>query len=240
MKIRLATRPMALLGAMFVIALIVLMPMRFALGVIGLGDYGLTAREIRGPVWSARINEAHVGDVVLGDVRAGLSPLSLLIGRARLGVSGIGADEPGRLRGAIEVSRHSFGIGSVTAGLPIGSALGALPVSRLDLDDVTFRFDNGSCREAQGRVKAMLTTGIPGITLSQGMSGAARCDGGALLLPLVSQAGTESINLRIRADGRYRGELIVQTTDPAVGQTLVLAGFQPGAAGHTLAIEGRL
>lgn len=238
MKIRLTTRPTALFGAMFVIALIVLMPMRFALGVIGLGNYGLTARDVTGPVWSARINEAHVGDVDLGDLRAGLSPLSLLLGRARLGITGIGPAEPDRLHGAVEVSRHSFGIASMTAAVPVGGALGGLPVSRLDLNDVSVRFDNGSCSEAQGRVKAMLSGGIPGLALSQGMTGAARCDGGALLLPLVSQAGTESVNLKVKADGRYRGELIVQTTDPALGAGLTLAGFVANGSGYALSIEG--
>lgn len=248
MRIKLATRPAALFGAMFVAALIALMPMRFALAVVGLGDYGLTAREVTGPVWAARINEAHVGDVVLGDARAALSPLALLVGRARIAVSGPGplvaagntGTDNNALRGAVEVNRHSFAIESVSAALPVGGALGALPVSRLDLSDVSVRFDNGSCSEAQGRVKAMLNAGIPGVALSQGMTGAARCDGGALLLPLVSQAGTETVNLRIRADGRYRGELVVQVNDPALASQLELAGFQPGPAGYMLAIEGRL
>lgn len=239
MKIRLATRPVALFGAMFVIALIVLMPMRLALSIVGLGNYGLTARSVSGPVWSARLAEAHVGNVALGDLRAGLSPFALLIGRARLSVTAIGLENAARLRGVVEVSRHSFGVAGVSAGLPTGTAVAGLPVTHVDLDELSFKFADGSCAEAQGRVKAMLSGAIPGISLTQGLSGAARCDGGALLLPLTSQAGTETVNLRIKADGRYRAELIVQSTDPTLAGQLTLAGFQQTGAGYTLPIEGR-
>jgi len=88
-------------------------------------------------------------------------------------------------------------------------------------------------------VKATLSGDLAGISLGQGMSGTARCDAGALLLPLVSQAGTETIALRLWGTGRFRAELTVQPSDPGESQKLVLIGFQATAKGYTLAIEGK-
>lgn len=242
MRIRLNMRPGVLFGLMLMIAAIVLMPMRLALAIIGLGDYGFTARSVSGSIWSARLNEVHVGDLQLGDLRVGLSPLPLLIGRAQLSMRGIVPVDAPPLDGSIDISRHRFAVNHMTATVPTGAALGALPVSQLELSDFSVRFENGSCSSAEGRVKAMVGVGasgsLPGLSLAQGMSGIARCDQGALLLPLVSQAGTETVNLRIKADGAYRGDLIVQPGDSTATQQLTLAGFQPGPSGYTLSIDG--
>jgi general secretion pathway protein N len=136
------------------------------------------------------------------------------------------------------VSRHSFGLDDMTATLPAGDVFAPVPVSALDLDDVSVRFQDGNCARAEGRVRATLAGEIGGISLGQGLSGAARCDAGALLLPLTSQAGTEAIVLRLWGTGRFRAELTVQPTDPVAEHKLVLNGFQPGPKGYTLSIEG--
>lgn len=244
MKIRLDTRPAVLFSAMFVVAMIVLMPMRLVLSLVGLGDAGLSARAVSGPVWFARLTEAHVGDLDLGDIRARLSPLQLLLGRVRLDLASIGATSPGPgnpapLKGAISTSRHSFGIDGMTASVPSGAVFAPLPITRIDLDDVSVRFDNGDCAAAEGRIKAQLNGAVAGIPLTQGMSGVVRCLGGALLVPLVSQAGTETVTLRISGNGRYRATLAIQSPDPSVAQKLSLVGFQQSDAGYALSVEGQ-
>lgn len=88
-------------------------------------------------------------------------------------------------------------------------------------------------------MRATLNGDLAGIALTQGLSGTAKCESGALLLPLASQSGTERVALRLWATGRFRAELVVQPADPAAVPKLVLSGFQPGANGYTLAIEGR-
>ncbi len=246
MKIRLATRPTAIFGAMLVAALIVLMPMRLALSVFGFGDAGLSARQVSGPIWYARLNETHFGDLDVGDVRASLSPFQLLIGRARVDLRGIGqeigqgsqaaTEKP--IKGAITISRHSLGLDDLTAAVPVGAVFSPLPVTQVELDGVSVRFDGGACATAEGRVKAVLTGGIAGIPLSQGLSGAAKCANGALLIPLKSQAGSEAIDLRIRGNGSYRADLSVQSGDPQVMQALASAGFRQGPSGYTLSVEG--
>ncbi|MEO7169839.1 MAG: type II secretion system protein N [Sphingomonas sp.] len=238
-RIRLKTGPRAFFGAVFVVALIALLPLRLAMGWFDLGDTGLTARQVSGSIWYGTLREASFGGVALGDLRAGLSPIQLLVGRARIDLAGPGRGSARPFRGAIGVSRHSFGVDDLTATLPAGAVFAPVPVSALEFDDVSVRFQDGNCEKAEGRVRATISGDLAGINLGQGMTGAARCDAGALLLPLASQAGTETVALRLWATGRFRGELTVQPGDPAAIEKLVLSGFQATPNGYRLSIEGR-
>ena len=238
-RIRLKTGPLAFFGAVFVVALVDFLPLRLTMGWFALGDTGLAAREVQGSVWAGSMREARFGDVALGDLDAGLSPLRLLLGRARIDLSGQSAAPERHVHGAIEVSRHSFGVDAMTAMLPTGDVFAPLPVSALDLSEVSLRFRDGSCERAEGRMRAMLSGDLAGVDLGHEMSGVARCDGGALLLPLTSQAGTESAALRLWNDGRFRAELTMQPSDAADIPKLVRNGFQPATNGYLLAIEGR-
>lgn len=237
-RIRLKTGPTALFGAMLLVALIVFMPMRAALGWFGVGDSGLVARRVTGTIWGATLTEARFGDLALGSLHARLSPLPLLVGRATIVLAGP-EGEARPLRGSASVSRHGFGVDALTASVATGRVFAPVPVSALDLDDVTVRFRDGQCEAAEGRVRATLGGEVAGIALPQAVSGPARCDGAALVLALVSQAGTEGITLRIQGSGAYRAELVMPGTDPIAAQKLEAAGFVAGAGGYRLSIEGR-
>ncbi|TPG43138.1 type II secretion system protein N [Sphingomonas koreensis] len=235
-RIRLRTGPAALFGAVFLVALILLLPMRLALGWIGLADLGVTARRVTGSVWLGSLNEAHAGQLDLGDLAARLSPIQLFVGRARVDLAAAGDTA---LRGAIGMSRHSVGVDDLSATIVGGGNFGAVPVSGLDLDDVSVRFADGACDHAEGRVRATLAGAIGGVVLPQAMSGTARCEGNALLLPLASAAGTESLALRLHEDGSYIADLSMQTGDPALATKLQLAGFQLSPSGYLLSAQGQ-
>lgn len=236
MRIVLRSRPPAIFGAVFVVALIVLLPLRLAAGWFALDDVGLTARQVRGSVWRGTLDEAAFGGVPLGDLRAGLSPFALLAGRARVSVAAIGAPEA--THGAVTVSRHGIGIDDVTARLAAGTVFAPLPVSQLDLTGVRARFEDGRCVEAGGRVHAAMAGDIAGVDLGGGLGGDARCDAGALLLPLASPSGEPRVRLRLSGAGRYHAELSVAPPDAAGAQRLTLAGFRPTPQGYILSIEG--
>lgn len=235
-RIRLRTGPTALFGAIFVVALIVFLPMRLMLGWIGLGDLGLSARQVSGSVWFGELTEAQAAGFALGDLAAHVSPIQLLVGRARVDVAGEG---DASLQGAVSLSRHSLGVDDVSASVAGGSAFAPLPVTSLDLDDVSARFKDGACDHAEGRIRATLAGAVGGVPLPQAMAGTARCDGNALLLPLASTAGTESLDLRLHPDGSYAADMTMRTADPALGTKLQLAGFQPSANGYLLSLQGR-
>jgi general secretion pathway protein N len=230
--IRLRTSRAALFGAMLAIMLIVFMPLRAALGWLALDEQGLSVRRVSGTIWGGTLRDAAYGDLSLGDLRTALAPLPLILGRARLGVEGPSA------RGSLLVSRHLVGVDRFSAALATGRLFAPLPVTAMDLDGLAVRFRDGRCEAASGRVRATLAGGVAGVTLPPSIAGDARCDAGALLLPLASQAGTESVALRIQGAGRYMADLSIRPADPLAGQRLEQLGFQARGNGYRLSVSG--
>ena len=234
MRVRLPLKRTVFFLAAFAFSLVALVPLRVAVGWFGVE--GLAAREATGSVWLGMLKEAQLGPVPLGDVRAGLELLPLLLGRARLSLS---RDEPdGRFEGAVSVSRHSFAVEDMTGRFRTGALLAPVPVSAVELDQVSVHFADGQCESAEGRVVATAAGDLGGIPLPSGLAGNVRCAEGALLLPLASQSGMGSLDLSIRADGSYRLELVVRQADPTLAPRLAAAGFQPSPEGYSRRIEG--
>jgi general secretion pathway protein N len=224
------------LVAAFLFALLALLPMRLALDWFGFGERGLTARAATGSVWLGALQEAQVGPVPLGDVKARLNFFPLFLGRARLTLAG--ADEATGLEGAVTVSRHSFGFDDVSARLRVGALFSPLAVSMLDFDDVSAGFTSGRCTRGEGSVRAAVSGQVAGISLASGLAGQARCAGDALLIPLASQSGMERLDIRLSGDGRYRLELLVRPGDEAVRGRLIAAGFRPAGQGYGMQVDG--
>jgi general secretion pathway protein N len=238
-RVGLRTKPAALFGAMLLVMLLVFLPMRLALGWFGVGDQGLVARRVSGSIWGATLTEARFGDLVLGDLSARLRPLPLFLGRASVALAGPDAAGTTPLSASVSIGRHLLGVDDASGSIPTGGVFAPVPVSTLDLTDVTVRFRDGRCEAAEGRVRATLGGEAGGVALPPSVAGNARCDRGALLLPLTSQAGTEAIALRIEGDGRYRAELSLQPTDPLAGERLRSLGFLQTPNGYQLSIDGR-
>ncbi|MFW2852182.1 type II secretion system protein N [Sphingomonas sp. TX0543] len=238
MRIRLSTGRGTLFLAALVVALIALLPMRLALAWFGLAEAGMSAREVRGSIWSGALTEARFGDIALGDLSAHVSPLQLLLGRARVSLAAPDSTGAARVTGAIDVTRHSVGLNNLTASLPVGSAFAPVPVRTLELEGVNVGFTDDSCTHADGRVRAVLSGDVAGQPIPPSMSGTPRCDAGALLLPLTSPAG-EGSTIRIWPDGRYHADLTLAGGDPARAARLQASGFVETQHGWQLAIEGR-
>lgn len=219
--------------------LVLLLPMRLVVDWLDLGATGFSAREAKGSVWFGTLTEARIGPAPLGDLAARLQPLPLLVGRARIHLARDG-DAGGALNGAVTVSRHRIGVDDVTARLSLGQRLAPLPVVAVDLSDVSVSFRDGLCDQAEGLVKALIEGAPTSLALPGGLSGAARCDGGALLLPLVGQSGMESLTLRVQAGGAYKADLKVRPTTPAAQDALLGTGFAPVPGGYALTVTGSL
>ena len=221
----------------FLFALVALLPLRLALDWFALDDRGFAARAAKGSVWLGSLSEAQFGTVSLGDLQAQLRSLPLFIGRARVDLERV--DEGRRFEGSATVSRHSFGVDDATGAVDVGGALAPLPIGAIDLSDVTAHFVDGLCTSAEGLVKANVAADIAGVSLPGGLSGNARCDRGALLLPLASQSGMEALNLRLFEDGRYEVELAVRPIDDAMRDRLIQSGFALSNNGYVLRVSGR-
>ncbi|NWK96651.1 type II secretion system protein N [Sphingobium lactosutens] len=239
MGLHLSRRSRIALILVLLSGLLLFFPMRVALGLAGLERLGVAAREVRGTVWSGRIDQLMLGNMPMGSVRAGLSPISLLMGRARFDVvraRGVTDD----IKGALTVGFGRIGVDDVSGAVPLGRSFAPLPVASLILEDVSAYYSGDRCGHAEGRVRARMAGQFPGLNLSQGLSGAVACDGDALLLPLVSQSGLEKINLRIWRSGRYVAEMRVETADPALTGALGQAGFAGIGNAQVLKVEGTL
>lgn len=236
MRIRLPLGRSLFFVCAFLFALVATLPLRLALDWLQLGERGVAAREAQGSIWLGNLSEAQFGAVALGDLNAQLRTLPLFIGRARVDLERDGEADP--FEGSATVWRHGFGVDDMNARLDLGGVLAPLPIGQVDLGDVTAHFADGQCVSAEGVVRANVAGDIGGIALPGGLSGNARCDRGALLLPLTSQSGTEALNLRLFEDGRYEVELSVRPMDDATRDRLIASGFALGAGGYVLRVGG--
>jgi len=237
MRLRLPLGRSVFFLAALAFALVALLPLSLAAGWFGLGGRGLAAREATGSLWSGALMEARFGPVPLGDVSARLNVLPLLLGRARLSLSR--DEDQGRFDGAVTVTRHGFGVEDMTGQIRFGALFAPLPLATLDLADFSAHFDGGLCQSAEGQVRAAPAGNSAGVLMAAGLAGTARCAEGALLVPLASQAGSEQLNLRIHADGRWRAELVVRPTEPAAIARLHGIGLSASGNGaYVRRIEG--
>jgi hypothetical protein len=101
-------------------ALVMTLPMRVALTWMGADRAGVSAAEVSGPVWNARLRAAEYHGAFLGDVEASLDPFALLSGTRRLVVRGI-------LGKATLVEGASRGFEMTNAAIEIGHLRPSLP-----------------------------------------------------------------------------------------------------------------
>lgn len=220
--------------------LLVLFPLRLALSLLDLDRIGVSARTVSGSIWSGRLEDVAAAGVPIGTVEARLSPLELLLGRARIDVTRpTDAVAAGPLAGAVTVSRNSLGIADVTATVPLAAALAPLPVASVTLTNFNVRFDGRACTRANGSARAALTGSIAGVALAQGLNGNASCDGRYVRIPLTSQSGQERLDLRVAIDGEYVADLIAVQPAPDRIAALAALGFQEVPGGYRLRTTGR-
>lgn len=239
MRVRLATRPGVLFGALVVVALLALLPMRLVLGLAAPGEQGFSARSVRGSVWAGVLLDAQFGGADLGDLDARLRPLPLLIGEAQVALASRDDDATHAVHGTLRLTRHVVGVEGMTAALAPGAMLAPLPVSAILLDAATIRFRDGVCDRAEGRVRATLAGDVEGVALPALLAGDLRCDGPALVVPMTSQGGGEGVTLRVTGDGRYVADVLLRPADQAATARLAAAGFVAGGGGWRLSVTGR-
>ncbi len=224
------------LGVLALVAAVALFPLRLGLAAAG---QTVDARDVHGSVWGGKVNGLAIGKIYLGDVNVAVSPVQLLVGRLRLDIwrkTGQADD----ISGAWTSGFNQRGVDDVTGTVPVDGALAPLPISTLEMDDVTVHFAGDTCAKAEGRVRARIAGRYAGLNLSQGLSAAPSCDGRAVLLPLVSQSGMERIALRFWRDGRYSAQIAVKGGTDANVAALSGAGLTQSGDDYVLTLEGKL
>ena len=226
-------RIVAAIAALALVLLVATMPLAVLLPG-PLVASALTARRADGTIWSGVLRDGQVGGMALGDTAVQLRVLPLLTGTAAFDLAAP------LLRGRVASGGGTQRAEGLSGTLDVAGRFAPLPLTTLALDDVGVTFRNDRCLAASGRLRAGLSGDVAGLALPAGLSGIARCDGEALLLPLVSQSGLERIELRLRPGGRWRADVAIRASDPAMTAKLISAGFTAGPAGMTLRMSGQL
>jgi general secretion pathway protein N len=222
------------------VLLIAFAPLRLALDRAKLVQRGFAAAEVRGTVWAGRLGAASFRGVRLGDLAVRLQPAPLLLGRTQLVLEML--DRPGR---AVLISGSgSAGLQDATLSVPIDLSQGPVPLrGELRLQNATVLFGESGCKTAEGRIVTDLLTRNAEFLQWQGpeLSAEIACRGRALLIPFRGRRdGTDvSASMTVEADGRYRLETRVVTSDLALAGALALAGFQARPEGLTRVDQGR-
>lgn len=232
MRIRLPLGRWLFLAVAFLLMLVVGVPLRVALDQLGFDERGLGARAVTGNLWSGELTEAHFRGVALGDLDAGLSPLPLLVGEARMSLA-----SPA-WRGTLVQAGSSVGVVGLSGRLGSEALAASLPVNAIDFESADIRFRDGVCATAAGTVRVEPRATVAGMATLGQLTGALRCDGEAVLAPLVSGSARERVDLRLFGDGRYSLTLVVKADDPATAAVLTANGFVATTDGLTMTTEG--
>jgi general secretion pathway protein N len=215
-------------------------PLRLALAWSGAGDAGLSARGVTGSIWSGRVHDADWNGAALGSFDAGIAPMALLVGDVRL--DAVRADA---LRGDLSGGVYLFGergVADANGAVSLGASLAGVPLDSVRLTDVGVRFDGaGRCVSAAGKVQLSIALPIPGLDLSNGLSGPITCRDGRAQAALASQSGMERLHVDIDGTGAWRARLSIGAgSDPALDAVLRAAGFLPAGDALVLMRQGRL
>lgn len=229
-----------LIALALLLALIVLLPLRVVFDMAGLGSRGVSARAVEGSIWSGTVRDLKIGKLSLGDLDAGLSPLSLLGGEMVLDMTRA-EDIPGQPPLAFKLARSGDSIAMREAVGEIATAdlFAPLPLRSVTLDGVDIAFAGSACAAASGAVRVNIEQSLFGVTLQRGLSGNLRCDGADLLVPLKGQSGLEQLDIRIRGNGRYAADFRLGGLAASAGPALSALGFRQQGDAMAIRINGR-
>ncbi len=241
-SLRAVQRPRLALTAVliFLLLLIAFMPLRAALGLADLGSRGIGARAAEGLVWSGTIDELTVGRTPIGSVAAGLQPLPLLLGQLRFTLQRPGTIGRPAIYAELLTGLGRFGVRNANMTLPAASLFGSLPLGEFTLENVEARFGGAACIHAEGTVRASVNAVLPGLDLPGGMVGTLRCEGTDLLIPLASQTGMESLDIRVSGNGHYTTRLKLGGDRGGAAGAIAAAGLVQTGDGYVLESEGHL
>ncbi len=221
-------------AGVFVLAIILLTPMRVAISLSGAADAGLSASAVDGTIWNGRLRNASLRDLPLGDLAARLDPVGLSVGKIRLQVKNDGATA---LDGGLVIRRRGVEPSGLSVQAPL-KALGLPSVldGRLDLRDLTLRFVSGRCRKAQGQVAMTPAQALPPVT------GVLTCRGDDALAVLTGEQDGIGMRVEVRIDSRgvYTAQTRLQASNPGLLGLFGAAGFDVGPQAATRTDSGRL
>lgn len=237
---RLTRQTRIVLLALFVAALLATLPLRLVLGWANPDAGGLSARSIEGPVWAGRIGDLKAGPLPLGTVFAGVRPLPLLIGQREIWMERPEATGVAPFRAYAASGAGWARLREVNGQLSLPDGLGTLPVNGIGFGDFRLELTDGRCAAASGTVSLTLSSLSALLPNAMSLSGKARCDKGALFVPMQGPSGLERMGLRIEANGNWTADFLLTGLPVEVSGPLLDAGFSARAGGIGIRASGTL
>lgn len=228
---------LAILIAALVLMTVILAPVGLLTGAMaGSNRVGMTSAS--GTVWAGRIQDVTVAGAPLGDLKAGLSPFSLVTGQMRLSLSRTPLADA---RVVLLKGGRATGVEGLTLRTPFDLTAAGLPLSGMaGFTEVAGVFRQERCLRAKGRVQIVLAGDSP--LRGAVLNGEPVCRSGVWSATLIGPAADGKATLAIRIDGkgRYQLEIMVATVNEAMIQGLLGSGFLRDAVGARRTVEGRL
>ncbi len=227
-----------LLIAASLIIFLVFMPLSVVINAAIPKTASVTAKAVSGSIWRGVVADLKIGPLAMGRVETALKIFPLFLARTDFHIDRSAGEGQPSLTGTMSSGLGSSALRNVTGQIPLTMVDERLPLSRVELQDFSARFESGRCRQASGSVRLMMKPGgLSSLGLDSGFLGQARCDGNALLLPLVSQSAMERADIRISPGGSYTITINIQNQNPQSALLLTAYGFQPISGGHRLIVK---
>lgn len=232
------TKMLLAVGA--VAALLAMLPLRLVLGWADPSGDTLRAQAVEGPAWDGLVGEMQIGQLPLGLMEVDLMPLPLLIGRAQFAMERPDITGARPFSARVRGSGDGFSVTHATGELPLGGMMAPLPVRALTMKDFSAELSGGSCLSASGTL-GLVVPAIGGVLDSETvMAGDARCEDGALLVPMTGPGGAERIDFRMEPDGQWTATMSLVGLPPEMSGPLLDIGFEQRQNGVGLTARGTL
>lgn len=226
----------------FVLAGAALLPMRVVMEAARLDQFGLAAGNVSGSVWAAKLSQARFRGADLGTLRLGLSPLSLLAGSPSVAFATLGASDASGA-GSFRLPPQP-GLENVSAAIPLSGMGTPLPLrGQLRLVGVSFRFANGKCVGAAGRITTDALSASAASLGWQGpdLEGPVTCVDNAALATLAGERDGVRVLVRlwINNGAFLKLDSEIAGVDALGEAALSASGFVQGPNGWTRTDQGR-
>lgn len=221
---RLARRTGIGLAVMALLVLILMFPLRVALGLAGASGL-LSAREVVGTVWSGAAFGLRAGNLPLGDINVKLRALPLVLGRAEFALNRPALPSQSQFRAVARGGKGWVAVKEANGELGLAGMMSPLPVRALTFSDFAVEMRNDRCVSAQGRLGLVIPSLGPLLPTETVLAGPASCDGDMLFVPMQGPSGAERLNLTVEADGQWHADLQLTGMPVEVSAPLLDTGF---------------
>ncbi|WP_066554977.1 type II secretion system protein N [Croceicoccus bisphenolivorans] len=236
---RLSRTTKIVLLLLVLLTLVATLPLRLALGAANTTG-SLSAQEVDGIIWSGAAGDLQAGTLPLGSLYVGLKPLPLLLARAEFALDRPAMPGEAEFHALARGGEGWVAIREANGELSLAGRMAPLPVRAITFADFAMESRAGRCVEASGNLGIIVSSLGPMLPAETLMSGPARCEDGALVVPMQGPSGTEHLHFTLVPDSTWHADLVLKGLPVEVSAPLLDMGFTGRPEGVGLSASGTL